>query len=200
MVLSLLEKLLLLALIVASVGVFLARFSKVAKIIAAAKPDSGLVLSDLPRRFANFIREVLLQAKVIKQRPIAGAAHALVFWGFLAFALITLNHFALGFGFPFLSRENVFGRVYMGFVAVVAVSVIVGIVYLGFRRFILRPRWLGKVSPESGIIALLITVLMVTYLAGLVLDESRLAGHLVWWTHTLALLIFLPLVPHTKHL
>jgi Fe-S oxidoreductase len=200
MVLSLPEKLLLLALIVVSAGVFLARFRKVAEIIAAAKPDAGLVLSDLPRRVADFIWEVLLQAKVIKQRPVAGAAHALVFWGFLAFALITLNHFALGFGFPFLSRQNLFGGAYMGFVALVALSVTAGILYLAFRRFVLRPRWLGKVSPESGIIALLITVLMVTYVASLALDESGVAGHLVWWTHTLALLIFLPLVPHTKHL
>ena len=30
------------------------------------------------------------------------------------------------------------------------------------------PKWLGKVSPESGVIALLIFMLMVTYLAGLV--------------------------------
>jgi Fe-S oxidoreductase len=200
MVLSLAEKLLLLALIVASAAVFLARFRKVAEIIASSKPDSGLVLSDLPRRIADFVWEVLLQAKVIKQRPVAGAAHAFVFWGFLAFGLITLNHFALGFGFPFLSRQNIFGRAYMGFVALVALSVTAGILYLAFRRFVLRPRWLGKVSPESGIIALLITILMVTYLASLALDDAGLAGHLVWWTHTLALLIFLPLVPHTKHL
>src|SRR5215472_1812042 len=133
MVLSPPEKLLLVALIVASAGVFLARFRKVVEIIAAAKADSGLVLSHLPRRVADFIWEVLLQAKVIKQRPVAGFAHALVFWGFLAFALITLNHFALGFGFPFLSRQNVFGRVYMGFVAVVALSVTAGILYLAFR-------------------------------------------------------------------
>ena len=151
MVLSLIEKLLLLLLIALSAGIFLTRFRAVAAIIAASKPDAGFVLGDLPRRIADFIWEVLLQAKVIKQRPLAGAAHAFVFWGFLAFGLITLNHFALGFGFPFLSRDTLFGRFYMGFVAVVAISVAVSILYLAFRRFVLRPRWLsnvsGKVSP-----------------------------------------------------
>src|SRR5581483_2053128 len=55
-------------------------------------------------------------------------------------------------------------------------------------------------SAESGFIALLIFALMVTYLAGLSLDENTLAGRANWWAHTLALLIFLPLIPHTKHL
>ena len=200
MMLGLPEKLILLLLIVASAAIFLGRFRKVAEIIARAKPDSGLALGDLPRRIADFVWEVLLQSKVIRQRPLAGLAHAFVFWGFLAFGLITLNHFALGFGFPFLSRESLFGRLYMGFVAVAALAVAFSILFLAFRRFVLKPRWLGNVSPESGFIALLITTLMVTYLASLSLPETGLPGHLNWWLHTLALLIFLPLVPHTKHL
>ena len=32
------------------------------------------------------------------------------------------------------------------------------------------------------------------------MDEESLAGQGVWWLHTLALLVFLPLIPHTKHL
>jgi Fe-S oxidoreductase len=42
--------------------------------------------------------------------------------------------------------------------------------------------------------------LMVTYLATFRLDETTTAGHVNWWMHTLTLLAFLPLVPHTKHL
>jgi len=41
--------------------------------------------------------------------------------------------------------------------------------------------------------------LMLTYLAGLALPEGN-AAHVNWWLHTLALLAFLPLIPHTKHL
>ena len=45
-------------------------------------------------------------------------------------------------------------------------------------------------------IAVLIFVLMVTYLATFWFGDSKA----LWWAHTLALLIFLPLIPHTKHL
>jgi Fe-S oxidoreductase len=41
---------------------------------------------------------------------------------------------------------------------------------------------------------------MVTYLAAFFVADSGLAARLLWWTHTLSLLVFLPLVPHTKHL
>ena len=63
------------------------------------------------RDCSDFIWEVLFQGKVIVQRPVAGAAHAFVFWGFLAFGLITVNHIASGFGLPLLSRESGFGKV-----------------------------------------------------------------------------------------
>ena len=194
------EKILLVVLIAASAYGFWYRFRNVVRVLGAAKPDPDFHLGLLLPRAQAFVWEVLLQGKVIKQRPIAGAAHAFVFWGFCAFALITINHFAAGFGFPLFSRASGFGRVYFGFVGLFAVAVAVSIAYLAFRRFVLRPEYLGKVAPESGIIAGLIFVLMATYLAGLALPESGAAAHSIWWSHTLALLIFLPLIPHTKHL
>jgi Fe-S oxidoreductase len=127
-------------------------------------------------------------------------AHAFVFWGFCAFALITLNHLATPFSLSFMSRHSGFGAFYFGFVAVWAVAVAISIAGLFVRRFIVRPKWLGPVSHESGVIALLIFLLMVTYLAGLRLDEASVAGRSNWWLHTLSLAVFLPLIPHTKHL
>jgi Fe-S oxidoreductase len=56
------------------------------------------------------------------------------------------------------------------------------------------------VSYESGIIAGLIFVLMVTYMPGWWVPEHSLTGQVLWWIHTLTLLAFLPLIPHTKHL
>ena len=58
----------------------------------------------------------------------------------------------------------------------------------------------GKTSPESGFIALLILTLMLSYLGGMSAGDESQAGQAIWWTHTLSLLIFLPLIPHTKHL
>jgi Fe-S oxidoreductase len=192
--------LILLVLMILSVGGFWIRFRRVVRIIAAAKPDPGFHLEDIPRRAGQFISEVLLQSKVIRERPLPGVAHAFVFWGFCAFALITINHFAEGFGFTLLNRESGFGRLYYGFVAIFAAAVAVSIAGLAIRRFVVRPKWLGKTSPESGFIALLIFVLMVTYLAALTRDENTTIWWAIWWCHTLALLVFMPLIPHTKHL
>jgi len=50
------------------------------------------------------------------------------------------------------------------------------------------------------VIAVLIFLLMVTYLASLGLEDGSAPARLNWWLHTLALLVFLPLIPHTKHL
>jgi Fe-S oxidoreductase len=194
------EKVALTILILLSLGGFWYRFRRVVGVISAARADSGFTLGNIPERLKIFVREVLLQSKVIRQRPLAGLAHAFVFWGFCAFALITINHIAVGYGLGFLSRAVGFGALYFRFVAVFAIAVAIAIVWLAARRFIAHPLWLGKVSPESGIIAALIFILMISYLTGLAFAEESSTGRLIWWIHTLALLVFLPLVPHTKHL
>jgi Fe-S oxidoreductase len=176
-----------------SVYLFWRRFRTVFRRIRDAKKDADFSLQPIARRVRDFVWEVLLQGKVIRERPLPGLAHAFVFWGFGAFALVTLNHLALGIGWSFLSR----GSWYFYLAGAFAVAVAVSITGLFIRRFLVRPRWLGEtVSYESGVIAFLIFVLMVTYLATFWLADSKP----LWWAHTLALLVFLPLIPHTKHL
>jgi Fe-S oxidoreductase len=194
------ERIVLVLLLTASLGAFWWRVRRVLGVIRHARPTPDFEVKPLGSRFRQFLWEVLLQGKVISQRPLPGLAHALVFWGFLAFALITINHIASAFGAAFLSRDGGFGRFYFGFVAAWAVAVAISISGLFYRRFFVRPQWLGHVSPESGIIAGLIFVLMITNLAGLWLGENTSSGRVNWWLHTLALVAFLPLIPHTKHL
>ncbi|MCS6952743.1 MAG: (Fe-S)-binding protein [Bryobacterales bacterium] len=188
------------ALLSASLWAFWVRFRRVWDAVWISKPDPDLRLRPLRPRLRDFVREVMLQSKVIRERPLAGLAHAFVFWGFCAFALVTLDHLVSGFGVDWIVPESRFGRVYFGAAAVFAVAVAVSITALAIRRFLVRPRWLGEVSLESGLIALLIFVLMVTYLAGWQLPEESLIGRANWWLHTLALLVFLPIIPRTKHL
>lgn len=196
---DLIEKLVLAMLIAGSLGGFLWRFLPIVQRIRESKPEPGFRLSGWTRRLWIFFWEVLMQSKVIAQRPLPGLAHALVFWGFLAFGLVTADHIARGFGFGFLSHDAVLSRLYFGFAAIFAVGTAAGIAGLFIRRFVVRPRWLGeKVSIESGFIALLIFVLMTTYLWDYWLEGN--GGQLNWWIHTLSLLAFLPLIPHTKHL
>jgi Fe-S oxidoreductase len=194
------ERAILVILMAASGALFWWRFRKVIDVLRRSRPTPDFDLKPLGPRVRQLLWEVLLQGKVIRQRPLAGIAHAFVFWGFCAFALVTLNHLASGLGAGFLSRAGGFGRFYFGFVAVWAVAVAISIAGLFVRRFLVRPVWLGKVSPESGVIAGLIFVLMVTYLGGLWFGEATAGGQVNWWLHTLALLLFLPLIPHTKHL
>jgi len=156
------------------------------------------------RRWLRTLREVLLQSKILRHRPLPGLAHALVFWAFLAFALETLNHFSQAFWAPgVLPRAGLFHDLFQGLVALFAWAAAGGIVYLAFRRFVLRPAPLGrKLSWESGLVALFILTLMLTYLAkhhGCV-EPGTAAAQANWWLHTLTLLAFLVLIPRPKHL
>ena len=203
---SVVEMVLVLLLCAASAAMFLWRLRPIASNIWRSKKDADFSLSPLGKRIWVFFWEVLCQAKVIRQRPVPGLAHAFVFWGFLAFALVSLNHLATGVRLGFLQHAGFVGTFYFGFAGIWAVLVAVSIAGLFWRRFVTRPKWLGeKVSVESGVIAGLIFVLMVSYLAAFFVVDDGLVEHEAllksfWWLHTLALLVFLPLIPHTKHL
>jgi Fe-S oxidoreductase len=197
---ALLEIGLLLAIAVTSVTLFLRRFVPILRTILRAKKDAGFSLPPVWPRVREFIWEVLCQAKVIRERPLPGLAHAFVFWGFLAFALVSLNQIAFALGIGFLSPAGVFGRFYFDFAAVWALLVALSIAGLFIRRFVVRPVWLGPVSLESGVIALLIFLLMTTYLAAFFVSDTSAAAKILWWAHTLTLFLFLPVIPHTKHL
>jgi Fe-S oxidoreductase len=198
---SAVEIALLLLAVAISGGLFCFRLLPIVRTILRSKKDDDFSLHPLGRRVWIFFWEVLCQAKVIRQRPAPGIAHAFVFWGFLAFALVSLNHFFTGVRLGFLPPESLVGRFYFLFAAAWAALVAVSIAGLFIRRFVARPIWLGKkVSYESGFIAFLIFALMVTYLGAFFVPATSPALKALWWAHTAALLIFLPLIPHTKHL
>ncbi len=190
------EKVILIVLLSASIAAFWRTFGAALTNIFASAKDPDFRLRPLGPRFRKFFGEVVFQGLVIWQRPLPGLAHAFVFWGFLAFAAITVNHMALAFGGRFIPPRGAFEY----FVAVFAVAVAVSIGGLAFRRFVVRPKWLEPVSPESGFIAFLIFALMITYLLEFWIPEGGAAERVNWWAHTIILLSFLPLIPHTKHL
>lgn len=198
---STIEKILFLALAVASGWGFWRRFNLVLQRILHSRPDPDFKLTQIGKRIWDFFWEVLCQAKVIRERPLPGLAHAFVFWTFCAFALVTLNHCASAIGLGFLSPTGAFGQFYFDLAGLFALACSASILYLFIRRFLIRPKWLGKqLSWESGVIALLIFLLMASYLASFFVASSSPATRFLWWMHTLCLLTFLPLIPHTKHL
>lgn len=193
------EMLLLALILLASIVASWRRFRPILKAILGSKKDADFRLRPLGPRIRDLLWEVALQAKVIRQRPWPGLAHAVVFWGFCAFALATVDHVARGFGLRLIPHGGA-GGLYLWLVAVFALAVAVAIGGLGIRRFLVRPKWLGEVSVESFWIAFLIFMLMWTYLAGYVMPEAGTLSRAVWWIHTLSLAVFLPLIPNTKHL
>jgi len=196
----LVETILLAASILVSLTLFWRRFAVFVTAFREAKKDPGYSLQPVWPRVRGFFWEVLCQGLVIRERPLPGLAHAFVFWGFIAFGLITLNHIGEGFGFDVVSRDSWLGAAYFVFVYLFAAVVAVSIAGLFVRRFLVRPPWLGKVSYESGFIAVLIFVLMVTYIASFSIAPGTVGGKANWWVHTASLLVFLPLIPKTKHM
>jgi Fe-S oxidoreductase len=184
-------------LLVVFLGAFVAQVAARVRLISAG---TGTFSFDQPAfRIKRFIVDVLLQRRTIRERPAAGVAHALVFWGFLAFALYTAGEFSAGLGIIDLTRSAGF-QMYRVALAPFAAAVLAGILFLLVRRVAIRPVGLGTaVSIESVVIALLIAALMVTFLLAFSVDESTLAGRVNWWAHMSLILVFLALIPASKH-
>jgi Fe-S oxidoreductase len=179
-------------------GIFVAQVVRRLRLVVGA--PRNFTFDQPARRVRRFLRDVLLQAKTIGERPVAGVAHALVFWGFLAFAGYTGTEVLFGLGIVDL-RHTAFVRAYTMGIVPFAIAVTVGILYLLVRRVFFRPAGLGTaLSGESVLIALFIAALMITFLVGLTLEEGTLAARVNWWAHMLVILAFLAVIPASKHL
>lgn len=148
-------------------------------------------------RAARFVREVVCQSKVIGGKRVVGIAHALVFWGFVAFAGYSGTQFLKGLGIVDLTGTAAF-HLYALALVPFAVGVLGGIVFLLIRRVVFRPEALGPLSWESVLIGTFIATLMITFFL-----DFRLAGGpaaaVNWWLHEIVILVFLALIPNSKH-
>jgi len=151
----------------------------------------------VPARASRFLREVVFQSKVISEKPVVGVAHALVFWGFVAFAGYSGSQFLKGLGIVDLTRTAAF-RYYALALVPFALGVLGGIILLLIRRVVFRPEALGPLSWESVLIGGFIATLMVTFLLDFRLTEGR-AASANWWLHAVVILVFLALIPNSKH-
>ena len=191
------EALLLGVLAIASLSYFVWKVYR--RLAGLPKAAGDLRFDGLRARLERVLREVLLQSRVIRDRPLAGVLHALVMWGFLVFGWVSIEHLAAGFAGLENARED--ESWYGGFAAAWAALVLLGIVGLAVRRFVFRPRALGKVSAGSGIVAALIVALMATYLAGWGgFEPGSTFWRINWWLHTLSLFAMLWVIPNSKHL
>lgn len=191
------ERLLFALLLAGSAGVFLRNLNRRIRLIRDGAPDRPRT-GHVPARLRRTLREVLVQTRVIGGRPVVGVLHAVVFFGFLLFALETIEHFLQGFGISYL--EPILGGALPLFRTAmigVAALVIVAIAGLAFRRFVLVRTSPDPRSWTSALVAVFIVVLMATYLNGV--RAAPLAPAANWWVHSLVILAFPHLILRSKH-
>lgn len=153
-------------------------------------------IDGIPGRVSRFLWEVVFQSKVIAEKPAVGVAHALVFWGFVAFAGYTSAGFLRGLGIVDVTGSPLFHYYALALVPF-AGGVLAGIVFLAVRRVVVRPEALGALSIESVVIAGFIATLMITFLLEFRLEGT--AARVNFWVHSLVILGFLVLIPGSKH-
>lgn len=189
--------LLLWLLLLVFVGAFAAQVATRVRLIADA-PNTWST-DDLGARTRRFLIDVIGQRQTLRERPFAGAAHAFVFWGFIAFGLYTAVEFLKGLGIVDLTGTRWF-HAYRVILTPFAIAVLAGITFLAVRRAVFRPVGLGStLSVESIVIAGLIATLMITFLLTWQLDEAGAPGRVNWWIHAVVILAFLALIPASKH-
>ncbi len=180
----------------AFVALFAAQVATRLRLVLRAR--NNISVGGVPARVGRFVREVVFQSRVIAARPLPGLAHALVFWGFVTFAGFTSVEFLKGLGIVDLTGSVWFHRYAVALVPF-ALGVLAGITGLIFRRVVLRPEGLGRtVSLESVAVGAFIAILMITFLLDFRLTEG-IAARLNWWVHALVILLFLALIPGSKH-
>lgn len=198
---SFIEQIILFAVILLSLGSF--SFELFKRFVIVSKGTGTFSFNSLGVRIKRVLVEFILQKKVISQRFWPGLMHAFVFWGFMFFSIITLDHFAIGFHTHLLSDNfKFFYGIFFG--VPWAIFVLIGISSLAYRRFIIKPKYLGdKTSYTSGFVALFISVLMITYIIEYIYvghHSTSLAMKINWWIHAVLILGFLILIPRSKHL
>lgn len=185
------------ALAAGSVWLFLKTLNR--RLFSVFPKHGDLPLDNMPKRLWRVLVEVPLQYRVVRGRPVVGLLHAAVLWGFVAFAWASAEH--LQWGLRGLEKATGTQTWYGEFVAAWALAVLAAMIGLSFRRFVLRPKPLGELSATSGIVALLISALMVTYLLGWrVFPVRSQAWKVNWWIHTSAFFSLLVIIPISKHL
>ena len=224
-----LEKVILCLMILATAAAFFLPLIRRYRIIRAGQPDARF--GDLGKRFGHAAVKVLLQRCTLRDRRLfTGLMHVFIFYSALSFDTMTVNHTLEGFfsGFTLFGDTN-FGLFFSLLIDVAAIAVMIGVLFIAFRRFVVRPKAYETTKGDSALIYTLITLATFTYLyfegfaiahhpetarlsflgawlAGAVkhagLGPDVIAAHfkISWWSHIVAVYAFIAYVPHSKYL
>jgi Fe-S oxidoreductase len=116
-------------------------------------------------RLGQMAFKVFLQIPVISQRPVVGFFHAVIFWGFLVFLGVTLNHVTEGFfeGFSLFGHGALYS--FLLFAAnLFAALIILAVIFFFVRRYIVRVKSLERPSWQSLTVLFFIFTLMASFI------------------------------------
>ena len=179
--------------------VFTAIVATRARLLLRARPAAGR-LDRMPERLRRALVLGVGQRKFLRGEQPAGIMHALIFWGFVILLLQVVELYGRTFDADWTLLVSPFDIV----ADVVAAVVIVAVVYMLYRRVIVHtPRLFGlrraeqryRDTPHWEGVAILVLILLVMA-GGILYDAGVDAG---WWLHNVTILVFLCLLPLTKH-
>ena len=162
-------------------AIFARRVYHLLSVLAQGRRENRL--DKIGVRIGMFVKEVLLQSRMLAGDSIINWAHPLTFWGFCGFVIASALMFTGGMLDPFLphgmsipqaEQIPILGTI----VDLFAVLVLVALAASSFRRYILAPPGLQR-TWDATIVVFLIAALMVTFLvteAGGYVEESALAA------------------------
>ncbi len=191
------------------------------RLLKMAKPENRF------DRIGERVKRMLLFAfgqKRILSDASTGLMHAFIFWGFCVLAIRTISAFAEGFSSTSMDWfvNSSVGTVYLYAKDAFVILVTIMVLYAAFRRAVLRPKRVDP-SMEAYLVLLLIFILMITdmsmdaasavlgekvafnghilagMLAGLSNHGLQLIYNISWWVHVVTILVFLNLLPGSKH-
>jgi Fe-S oxidoreductase len=169
-----------------------------ARMLLRARPARRL--DRMPERIRRAVVLGLGQKKFLRGEQPAGIMHALIFWGFVILLLQVVQLY----GRTFDADRTLIGAPLSIAADVVSVVVIAAVLYMLYRRLIVHtPRLFGlrraeqryRDTPHWEGVAILVLILLVMT-GGLLYDAGVDAG---WWLHNVTILVFLCVLPLTKH-
>ncbi|HUU05225.1 MAG TPA: (Fe-S)-binding protein, partial [Patescibacteria group bacterium] len=161
--LSWIEKFFFIAAVALAAGLAFAEFRRKYRLISIGQKVSRF---DRPgKRLWEMLYRVFLQIPVFANRPVTGFFHAVIFWGFLVFMGVTLNHVAEGF----FAGLSLFGHgalsSFVLFIAnLFAGLIILAVMYFFVRRYVFRVSSLDRPSYQSLTVLFFIFTLMVSFI------------------------------------
>jgi len=161
--LSLVEKIVFLASVAVAAVLAFREFRKKFKLIGSGRKVARF---EHPwQRLWEMLYRVFLQIPVFSNRPVTGFFHAVIFWGFLVFLGVTLNHVAEGL----FNGLNLFGQGMIYSVLLFAANIFAGLIilavfYFFLRRYVFRISSLDRPSYQSLTVLSFIFTLMVSFI------------------------------------